>query len=77
MTAGGNWNEPSAWEVVKKDLRRLKWLDERVLELALDRQAQAVFVTCQLPYGREVIFGARRPLESRYSIMSTASVLCH
>lgn len=31
------WDRPAAWEHVKKDLRRLKWLDERVYELALDK----------------------------------------
>lgn len=30
-----SWDEPEAWDVVMKDLRRLKWLDERVYELAL------------------------------------------
>lgn len=37
----GRWDQPRAWEVVKKDLRRLKWLDERVYELALERYAHA------------------------------------
>eukprot|EP00903_Cladosiphon_okamuranus_P014976 g13861.t1 len=31
------WDEPGAWDGVMKDLRRLKWADERVYELMLER----------------------------------------
>lgn len=31
------WDEPGAWEGVMKDLRRIKWADERVYELMLER----------------------------------------
>lgn len=31
------WDRPGAWDVVLKDLKRLKWLDERVYDLALKR----------------------------------------
>ncbi|CAM9860894.1 unnamed protein product [Ascophyllum nodosum] len=31
------WDQPEAWDPVLNDLRRLKWLDDRVYELALDR----------------------------------------
>ena len=31
------WDEPEAWEPVMKDLRRIKWADERVYELMLER----------------------------------------
>ena len=32
------WDQPEAWDPVLNDLRRLKWLDDRVYELALDRR---------------------------------------
>eukprot|EP00752_Nemacystus_decipiens_P010276 g9158.t1 len=31
------WDEPGAWEPVMKDLRRMKWADERVYEYMLER----------------------------------------
>lgn len=31
------WDEPEAWDAVMKDLRRIKWADERVYELMLER----------------------------------------
>lgn len=31
------WDEPGAWDAVMKDLRRIKWADERVYELMLER----------------------------------------
>lgn len=36
------WNEPGAWDAVLKDIRRLKWLDEKVFELALDRRVSSI-----------------------------------
>lgn len=31
------WDQPGAWDAVMKDLRRIKWADERVYELMLER----------------------------------------
>ncbi|CAN0106830.1 unnamed protein product, partial [Ectocarpus sp. 12 AP-2014] len=31
------WDEPGAWDAVMKDLRRIKWADERVYELMLEK----------------------------------------
>lgn len=35
--ASDKWDQAGAWEPVMNDLRRLKWLDNRVYELALDK----------------------------------------
>lgn len=52
------WDEPGAWDVVMKDLRRLKWADERVFELMLER------------YGRQGLISSRLVLPTCLSSLS-------